>query len=142
MNPIATDFDQLLSEYTALSRQHGEVQKRCSQVIAAQQLALDLRQKQIIQLRAAVIVSGSALAFAQADMTSLAIQSPGQQSQALEASLVAADLVICQTGCLSHGEYWRVQDHCKRTGKTCVLVDQPEALRIVRIHRLDVETTA
>ena len=142
MNPFATDFDQLLSEYTALSRQHGEVQKRCSQVIAAQQLALDLRQKQIIQLRAAVIVSGSALAFAQADMTSLAIQSPGQQSQALEASLVAADLVICQTGCLSHGEYWRVRDHCKRTGKTCVLVDQPEALRIVRIHRLDVETTA
>ena len=53
----------------------------------------------------------------------------------LEASLVAADLVICQTGCMSHGAYWRVQDHCKRTGKTCVLVDHPEALRIVRFHR-------
>jgi hypothetical protein len=52
----------------------------------------------------------------------------------LEASLVAADLVICQTGCLSHGDYWRVQDHCKRTGKACVLVEQPEALRIVRIQ--------
>lgn len=52
----------------------------------------------------------------------------------LEASLVAADLVICQTGCLSHGAYWRVQDHCKRTGKTCVVVEQPEAVRIVRIH--------
>jgi len=56
--------------------------------------------------------------------------------QALDASLVAADLVICQTGCLSHGAYWRVKDHCKRTGKTCVLVSQPEALRIVRIHHL------
>lgn len=54
---------------------------------------------------------------------------------ALEASLVAADLVICQTGCLSHGAYWRVQDHCKRTGKPCVLVEQPEKLRIMRIHR-------
>ena len=43
--------------------------------------------------------------------------------------------MICQTGCLSHGEYWRVQDHCQRTGKTCVLVEQPDALRIVRIHR-------
>ncbi|MDY0329480.1 MAG: DUF2325 domain-containing protein [Thiomonas sp.] len=53
----------------------------------------------------------------------------------LEASLSAAELVICQTGCISHGAYWRVQDHCKRTGKTCVLVDQPEALRIVRLHR-------
>ena len=136
MKPTATDFDQLLTEYTALSRQHGNVQKRCSQVIAEQQLALDLQQKQIIELRAAVIVSSSALAFAQADMTSLAIQSPGPQRQVLEASLVAADLVICQTGCLSHGEYWRVQDHCKRTGKTCVLVEQPEAVRIVRIHKV------
>lgn len=53
----------------------------------------------------------------------------------LEASLVAADLVICQTGCLSHGAYWRVQDHCKRTGKACVVVEQPEAVRIVRIHQ-------
>ena len=53
---------------------------------------------------------------------------------ALEQSLVAADLVICQTGCLSHGAYWRVQDHCRRTGKACVLVAQPDALRIVRIR--------
>lgn len=54
---------------------------------------------------------------------------------ALEASIVAADLVICQTGCLSHGAYWRVQDHCKRTGKTCMLVAQPASVRIVRIHQ-------
>jgi hypothetical protein len=43
-------------------------------------------------------------------------------------------LVICQTGCISHGEFWRVEDHCKRTGKTCVLVEQPGALRIARLH--------
>ncbi|MFL9926837.1 DUF2325 domain-containing protein [Herbaspirillum lusitanum] len=54
---------------------------------------------------------------------------------ALEASIVAADLVICQTGCLSHGAYWRVQDHCKRTGKTCMMVAQPASVRIVRIHQ-------
>ena len=59
---------------------------------------------------------------------------PERAPDNLEASLVAADLVICQTGCLSHGDYWRVQDHCKRTGKACVLVAQPQALRIVRIH--------
>ena len=35
---------------------------------------------------------------------------------ALEAGLVAADLVICQTGCISHSAYWRVKDYCKRTG--------------------------
>ena len=57
---------------------------------------------------------------------------PGQDGDAaLEASLVAADLVICQTGCVSHDAWWRVQDHCKRTGKQCVLVDQPQALQRV-----------
>ena len=55
---------------------------------------------------------------------------------ALEASLVAADLVICQTGCLSHGAYWRVQDRCRRTGKQCVLVAQPDVAKVVRMHRL------
>ena len=44
---------------------------------------------------------------------------------ALESSLAAADLVICQVACISHNTYWRVQDHCKRTGKTCVLVHPP-----------------
>lgn len=44
-------------------------------------------------------------------------------THALDESLAAADLVICQTGCISHDEYWRVQDHCRRTGKPCILVD-------------------
>ena len=52
-----------------------------------------------------------------------------------ETSLAAADLVICQTGCLSHDAYWRVHDHCKRTGKACIVMAQPDAVRIVRIHR-------
>lgn len=51
---------------------------------------------------------------------------------ALEDSLRAADLVICQTGCVSHGAYWRVQDHCRRTGKPCVLVGEPQPMRFVR----------
>ncbi|THF63252.1 DUF2325 domain-containing protein [Pseudothauera rhizosphaerae] len=51
---------------------------------------------------------------------------------ALEASLVAADLVICQSGCVGHNAYWRVQDHCRRTGKQCVLVEQPRALEVLR----------
>lgn len=51
---------------------------------------------------------------------------------ALEASLRAADLVLCQTGCLSHDAYWRVHDHCKRTGKPCVLLDQTETVAVVQ----------
>lgn len=60
---------------------------------------------------------------------------PVRDAERLEDRLSGADLVICQTGCLSHGDYWRVQDHCKRTGTACVLVERPDALRIVRIHR-------
>lgn len=40
----------------------------------------------------------------------------------IDANLAAADLVICQAGCISHGAYWRVKDWCKRRGKPCVFV--------------------
>jgi hypothetical protein len=50
----------------------------------------------------------------------------------LDASLAAADLVICQTGCVSHGAYWRVKDHCKRTGKRCVFVEKPSVSSMAR----------
>lgn len=142
MHVSSTDFSQLLDEYTTLVRHSGDVQKRCDQVICQQRAQIELQQKQIMQLRAKVMTRDSTLAFLQADMTNLSVESPGPQRQALEASLVAADLVICQTGCLSHGEYWRVQDHCKRTGKTCVLVEQPDAVRIVRINKAVPDTVA
>ena len=38
----------------------------------------------------------------------------------LDASPAAADLVICQAGCISHNAYSRVQDFGERTGKQCV----------------------
>lgn len=59
----------------------------------------------------------------------------------LEAHLFAADLVICQTGCVSHDAYWRVKDHCKRTGKRCVFVDKPSASSFARCLRKFGENT-
>jgi hypothetical protein len=53
----------------------------------------------------------------------------------LDATLAAADLVICQTGCVSHGAYWRVKDHCKRTGKRCVFVETPSRSALERASR-------
>ncbi len=50
----------------------------------------------------------------------------------LDASLAAADLVICQTGCISHSAYWRVKDYCKRTGKRCVFIDNPSISSLAR----------
>jgi len=41
----------------------------------------------------------------------------------LPATLAAADWVICQVGCISHNAYWRVKEHCKRTGKPCLYVE-------------------
>ncbi len=40
----------------------------------------------------------------------------------IDGALAAADLVICQTGCISHNAYWRVKEQCKRTGKQCMFV--------------------
>lgn len=50
----------------------------------------------------------------------------------LDASLAAADLVICQTGCISHNAYWKVKDFCKRTGKHCVFVENPSTSSLAR----------
>ncbi|MCU6500329.1 DUF2325 domain-containing protein [Rugamonas sp. A1-17] len=50
----------------------------------------------------------------------------------LDASLAAADLVICQTGCISHSAYWRVKDYCKRNGKRCVFIDNPSISSLAR----------
>ncbi|MDM0107899.1 DUF2325 domain-containing protein [Variovorax sp. J22R24] len=109
-------------------RHYGQVQLRCDELVRAQATEIEMLRAQVVRLRAAVIVRDTALAWA--------------QEHRLEDSLVAADLVICQTGCLSHGAYWRVQDTCRRTGKVCVLVEEPDAVRIVRIHHPPARETA
>lgn len=124
---------------------YGRVQARCSEQmrtlaekVRQQAQEIELLRAQSMRLRAEVIRRDTALAWAKADLQALqqAETGAGGSTDALESSLHAADLVICQTGCLSHGEFWRVQDHCKRTGKTCVMTEEPEALRIMRIHSL------
>ena len=59
----------------------------------------------------------------------------------LDAVLVAADLVLCQTGCISHDAYWKVKDHCKRTGKRCVFVETPSQSALQKALREAVATT-
>jgi hypothetical protein len=203
-------------EHRALLAQYGEIQKRCSTVIAAQAAEIKRLQAQAVRLRAAALLRETVLAWEREDRQTMEAAIPGlprrlalarrvewlmgrvqdlqqalrerlgrakapalsaaqaetapapdlreksvlriaepgagasvarrvvemaggrflhhggddgQDGPALEASLVAADLVICQTGCVSHDAYWRVQDHCRRTGKQCVLVEQPQALQ-------------
>mgnify|MGYP002662096434 CR=1 FL=1 len=174
----------LSQEFLALCRQLGEAQTRCSEVVAEQAAELERLQREVVRLRAAVIVRDTRLEQAHAALQDAReAQPPGlprrkemarhirllaervvslsreclrwrlqaaardgsesaalpqveaavpaehpmpehQPPHALDESLAAADLVICQTGCISHDDYWRVQDHCRRTGKPCILVDQ------------------
>jgi len=60
----------------------------------------------------------------------------------LDASLAAADLVICQTGCISHSAYWRVKDHCKRHGKRGVFIDNPSISSLARGLQLNDRETS
>jgi hypothetical protein len=64
-----------------------------------------------------------------------------QASEQLDSSLAAADLVICQTGCISHQAYWRVKDFCKRTGKRCLFVDNPSTSSLSVCLKKATETT-
>ena len=108
--------DSLFAEHRALCREYAAVQARCSRLIAQQRAQIECLQAQVVRLRAAAIVQVSVRAFVR--------QRPAPDTQALlEASRVAADWVICQTGCLSHGAYWRDDGHCQRTGKNCVAPD-------------------
>lgn len=53
----------------------------------------------------------------------------------LGAMLQAADLVVCQVGCVSHDAYWRVKEHCKRHNKPCLFVETPSRSAIERALR-------
>ena len=111
--------DPMPAEHSALCRAYGAVQERCSRVMAEQHAEIERLQAQALRLRAAVIVRETALALAREDHARLVARLLGERDSAA----VAADLVICQTGCLGHDSYWREQDHCRRTGQHCVLAD-------------------
>jgi hypothetical protein len=125
-----------MEEHDVLLRAYAKAQDRCSRLLAEQAA-------EIVRLRAAVIVRDTALSMVRGERSVLCVGQPDETSgptrrlveiaggrflhhqaddSAFEAGLRAADMVICQTGCLSHDAYWRVQDHCRRTGKPCVMV--------------------
>lgn len=57
---------------------------------------------------------------------------PAANGAGMDRILDANDLVICQTGGISHNAYWRVKDFCKRIGKRCVFVENPSASSLAR----------
>jgi len=52
--------------------------------------------------------------------------------QRLEQQLGAADVVVCQAGCLNHEAYRRVKGHCRRTDTPCLYVERPSLAHFAR----------
>jgi hypothetical protein len=181
----------LCDEHGRVVRELGRAQRRASAVIVEQARKIAALEAQAMQLRAAVMIRETALAWAKEELTEVTtaiaglpkrlalarqvrvleariqalmrgasrperkrvviwisqdrkqtardarafaqrgvrlVRTNAADAEQLQAGLADADLVICQAGCVSHGDWWRVKDYCSRTGKQCVLVDQPDAL--------------
>lgn len=69
------------------------------------------RSSLLMRLRAALVRKETELMIVRQDMAAL-----------LDASQVAAELVICQTGCVSHGNHWLDETQCRRRGQVCLLL--------------------
>ena len=65
------------------------------------------------------MVRETALAYAREDHERLVARLALER----DPQAVAADLVLCQAGCLGRGSVWRVQDQWRRSGKACVLIE-------------------
>jgi hypothetical protein len=59
----------------------------------------------------------------------------------IDAALAAADMVICQAGCISHNAYWRVKEQCKRTGKRCIYMKTTGISSLSRLIEIESPVT-
>ena len=131
--------EQLAHEHGVLLRQHGKLQRRWTELEHRRQAELAQLQALVMRLRAQLLIQDSRLLWEREDRATLpaeAAMAPAQPTDHAEdmplhwltRGLLAVDLVICQTGCISHGGHWREDEHCRRLGRTCLQVTHPEAL--------------
>ncbi|WP_170094645.1 hypothetical protein [Simplicispira suum] len=123
-----------VQEHVALCRAYGAVQERCSRVMAQQQAQVARLEREVLRLRAAVMVRDTALAVERERFAALSAQfraaasqhvpvrmrvwqwlrpGPGRNASAPSAAtgprraqLAAADLLVGQGGWLSPGVDW------------------------------------
>lgn len=134
-------------EHGVLQRMYADAQTRCSAHICAQHAEIQRLQAELVRLRARAIVRETAWLWEHEARMALHAQLAVSQTPAAQATAGAApaqppahgqsfsqratELLICQTGCVSHDDHWRQNDHCQRTGQPCLLVAQPDALDVL-----------
>lgn len=128
------------AEHEAWVQAHADLPRRirlarCIDGLFARLQTL-LRERLSVQWRTeANTASGSGGRSMQARSIEAPADAEGLDEELLARSVAEADLVICQTGCLSHDAYWRVQGHCRRLGKPCLLVhDEAHVIQFVPPH--------
>nr|WP_315430215.1 hypothetical protein [uncultured Albidiferax sp.] len=121
--PVAPALSDVACEHAALVRMLAGAQARVSVLLSdhAQQIAA--LQAHIVRLRGRAILRDTMLAWLRESLAKLEPLDPLEPEAAEDLALHAdaADRVICQTGCVSHGNYWRDDDQCRRTGKSCTM---------------------
>lgn len=134
-------------EHCALMRLYADTQSRCSSLISDQHAEIQMLQTRLLQMQARAIIQLTALAWEREAHMALQIQythllnmhrwAPhsadpiGAPPDLPTLSQRATQLLICQTGCVTHDDHWRSNDQCQRSGKPCLLVQQPDALEML-----------
>jgi hypothetical protein len=75
--PITVEPDTLAREHTALVIEYGQVQRRCSRLLSEQAAQIERQARELVRLRAAVILRDTALAWAEQDRAELEATVPG-----------------------------------------------------------------
>lgn len=104
----------LRAENLFLLRQLARAQAQASTGVAELQAEVQRLQRELMRLHAKLIIRQSQQALLQTR--------PADPAAAAQA---AARALICQTGCLAHGEHWLDQGRCRLHGQACNLLPQP-----------------
>lgn len=98
VSPAAAQPDDLAREHCALMSAYGSVQRRCSRLLDEQAARLATQERELIRLRAAVILRDSVLLWAQQDRAALAAGLPGGPKRRALARRVDALLAAMALG--------------------------------------------
>lgn len=114
---LQQEIAALRAENAVLLRGLAKAQRHASEGVAELQGEVQRLERELMRLRARLIIKHSQQALLQTG--------PADPAAAAQA---AARALICQTGCLDHGAHWLEQRRCRLHGQACELLPQAAAL--------------